>query len=169
MFIFRRQPYIPVLLSGLPLAQQTIWGLVIGAFYWLACTIGFKYTVKHQTTQSTVESYARLDLRGWNPLWIALAAGIGEELLFRGALQPLLGIWATSALFVLAHTRAYRFNTLNRRVLFQALGIFAVSVVFGVLALYAGIVTAIIVHASMDVAGLCTVRRVANLPSAVAG
>jgi membrane protease YdiL (CAAX protease family) len=168
-FLVKREPYVPPLLAGLSLFHQAILGLVIGAFHWAVSTIGFKYTAKHQATQSAVESYARLDLRGWNPLWIALAAGIGEELLFRGALQPLLGVWATSALFVLAHTRAYRFNTLNGRVLFQACGIFTVSVVFGFLALYAGLVTAIIVHVSVDIVGLCTIRRVTISPATAPG
>ena len=40
----------------------------------------------------------RVDLSGWNPLWFGLCAGIGEELLFRGTLQPLLGIWWTGLL-----------------------------------------------------------------------
>ncbi len=34
---------------------------------------------------------------------LALTAGVGEEILFRGALQPVLGIWVTSFLFALAH------------------------------------------------------------------
>lgn len=146
------------------LSNQIFLGVVIGALYWAAAAIGYKYTAKNQATQSVVESYGRLDLRGWNPLWIALAAGFGEELLFRGALQPLLGVWATSVLFVLAHTRAYRFNQFNRRVLVQALGIFGVSVVLSFVAIYAGLLTAMIVHASIDVAGLYTIRRVTTAP-----
>lgn len=162
--VFNRRPYIAALLAGQPLYRQAIFGLVIGALYWMASAIGFKYMAKHQATQSTVESYARLDLRGWNPLWIALAAGVGEELLFRGALQPLLGVWTTSGIFVLAHTRAYQLNTLNARVFFQSFGIFSVSVAFGFLAIYVGLLAAIIVHVSMDVVGLCVVRRVTTSP-----
>ncbi len=36
-------------------------------------------------------------------VWLALASGIAEELLFRGAMQPQLGWVATSLLFGLAH------------------------------------------------------------------
>lgn len=36
-------------------------------------------------------------------LVIALASAIGEELLFRGALQPWLGLWAAAATFALVH------------------------------------------------------------------
>ena len=34
---------------------------------------------------------------------LALASSIGEELLFRGALQPWLGVWAQAAIFALLH------------------------------------------------------------------
>jgi membrane protease YdiL (CAAX protease family) len=39
----------------------------------------------------------------WEWFLIALATGIGEELLFRGALQPALGLGFTSVLFALIH------------------------------------------------------------------
>ncbi len=38
-----------------------------------------------------------------NIVLIALSAGVGEEMLFRGVLQPHLGLWWTSLLFGLAH------------------------------------------------------------------
>ena len=106
------------------------------------------------------ENYGRLDLGGWNPLWIALAAGFGEELLFRGALQPVAGVWVTSFLFVLAHIRAYRFNELNRRVLVQATGILVVSLALCGIRQYTGLVTVMIIHAAMDIVGLYMIRRV---------
>jgi membrane protease YdiL (CAAX protease family) len=34
----------------------------------------------------------RVNLNGWRPLGFGLCAGIGEELLFRGTIQPLLGM-----------------------------------------------------------------------------
>ncbi|RKY22336.1 MAG: CPBP family intramembrane metalloprotease [Planctomycetota bacterium] len=42
-------------------------------------------------------------------LLVSLAAGVGEELLFRGVLQPLWGLWPTALVFGLAHalTPAY--------------------------------------------------------------
>jgi membrane protease YdiL (CAAX protease family) len=168
IFLFHRQTYVSQILVGLPIPYQALLGAMLGVLYWAASVIGYKYTAGHQATQSTVESYSRLDLHGWNPLWIALAAGFGEELLFRGALQPLIGIWFTSVLFVLVHTRAYRFNNFSNRVFVQALGIFAVSVVLGFIAKYAGLITAIIVHTAMDVCGLYIIRRVAHVQAAAA-
>lgn len=45
-----------------------------------------------------------LDKGGWGLVALTvLASPVGEEILFRGALQPTLGLWLTSALFGLAH------------------------------------------------------------------
>jgi len=55
--------------------------------------------------------------------WVAFTAAIGEEIAFRGALQPIFGNWLTSAVFALTHTQ-YAFT--------PALGIiFVVSLGFG--------------------------------------
>jgi uncharacterized protein len=61
-----------------------------------------------------------------NPLTaviLAFSAGIGEEILFRGAIQPRLGIWITSFLFAIAHTQ-YGLS-------YGALGILLIGIVLG--------------------------------------
>ena len=35
--------------------------------------------------------------------WLALTSAVGEELFFRGGLQPLIGLWPTAILFGLLH------------------------------------------------------------------
>ena len=168
ILLFHRRPYLPTLLSGLPIFRQAFLGFAFGGIYWLSAAIGFKYVANRQTTQHIAKSYGRLDLTRWNPLWISLAAAFGEELLFRGALQPLLGIWVTSALFVLAHTQAYRLSSVNKRVLMQSMMLFALSIVFSYIAQYAGLITVMIVHAAMDIVGLYTIRRIALAPVSAA-
>ena len=56
-------------------------------------------------------------------LLVAGGAAIGEEIFMRGALQPVLGIWLTSAFFALLHSQ-YLFTP-------TTLFIFALGVVFG--------------------------------------
>jgi len=158
IFCFHQPPYLASLLAGLPLHYQVAIGLGVGCLYWAATQIGYRYAAHANATKSTVESYSRLDLSGRNPVWISLAAGFGEELLFRGALQPLAGIWLTSAIFVIAHRRAYRFNGINMRVLMQAGAVFAASVGFGLIAMYVGLVAAIIIHALVDTVGLYVIK-----------
>jgi len=41
----------------------------------------------------------------WHWFALALGAGVGEEILFRGALQPIFGIWFTSILFAISHVQ----------------------------------------------------------------
>lgn len=38
-------------------------------------------------------------------LLVSISAPLGEEILFRGALQPVFGVWATSILFTVLHTQ----------------------------------------------------------------
>lgn len=169
ILLFHRKPYVSVFLLGLPLLYQISLGIAFGAIYWVVSLLGSSFIARRKAAQHIAESYNRLDLGGWNPLWIAVAAGVGEELLFRGALQPLLGIWATSVVFVLFHIRAYRFNTLSKRVLLQSVSIFTISVVLGYVAIYVGLVTAMIVHAAMDAVALYVVRRMVHAPTAAGG
>ena len=99
-------------------------------------------------------------MSGLNPVWISLAAAIGEELLFRAALQPLLGVWITSLIFLLTHTPVYQFRKLNQATLVQAAGVFGASVVLGFIYQYVGLVAAVMVHTALDVVGLYLVRNV---------
>ena len=168
ILLFHRQPHVSAFAAGLPLLFQLVFGIAFAAVYWMASMLGARFIASRRSTQQIAENYQRLDLNGWNPLWMALAAGVGEELLFRGALQPLLGIWITSVAFVLAHIRAYRLDALNRRVLLQSLSIFVISVALGYIAIYAGLLSAIMMHAGMDAVGLFVIRRMARTPATTA-
>lgn len=39
----------------------------------------------------------------WSAFFLSVCAGVGEEIFFRGALQPLFGIWITAIFFVVIH------------------------------------------------------------------
>lgn len=150
----------PLAAFGGPMAPM--WQLLVGQGLALLAAVGsyvmFRLTARAQSTTDTIASYARLDLRGLNPLWIALAAAIGEETLFRAALQPLLGIWITSLIFVVTHTPAYRFRRLDFATLAQAAGVFGGSVALGLIYQYVGWIAAVLVHLWIDIIGLLIVR-----------
>ncbi|MCB9787590.1 MAG: CPBP family intramembrane metalloprotease [Deltaproteobacteria bacterium] len=63
---------------------------------------------------------------------LAVTSAVGEEILFRGALQPLLGFWMTALLFGLMHG-----GTMRR---FRAWVVFAIlaGLLFGALASFTG-------------------------------
>ena len=69
---------------------------------------------------------------------VAFFSSVGEEIAFRGALQPVLGLWPTTLLFALAHLQ-YQFSP-------AALIILVVGAVLGLLRRYFGTVSAIAAH-----------------------
>jgi membrane protease YdiL (CAAX protease family) len=49
------------------------------------------------------EFFRDLNLSIFDIAFLAFAAGLGEEILFRGSIQAYLGIWITSVLFIAIH------------------------------------------------------------------
>jgi len=150
----------PLALFTRPAAPM--WQLVIGQGLALLAAIAsyalYRFGADAESTAKTIDTYSRLDLRGLNPLWMALAAAIGEEMLFRAALQPLLGVWITSLLFLATHMPVYRFRRLDKATLVQAAGIFGTSVALGFVFQYVGLIAAVLVHLWIDIVGLLVVR-----------
>ncbi len=77
-------------------------------------------------------------------LLIFASAGIGEEILFRGAMQPRFGIAITAALWALVHTQ-YQLT-------FVVLGLFLAGILFGLIRKYMSTTPAIIAHALYNAA-----------------
>ena len=150
----------PLALFTRPAAPM--WQLVVGQGLALLAAIAsyalYRFSADAESTAKTIESYSRLDLRGLNPLWMALAAAVGEEMLFRAALQPLLGVWITSLLFLVTHMPVYRFRRVDKATLVQAAGIFGTSVALGFVFQYVGLIAAMLVHLWIDIVGLLVVR-----------
>jgi membrane protease YdiL (CAAX protease family) len=75
---------------------------------------------------------------------LGASTGIGEELMFRGAIQPRFGIILTSALWALLHTQ-YQFS-------FVILGLFGIGILFGLIRKYVGTTAVVIAHAVYNIA-----------------
>jgi len=90
---------------------------------------------------------SKLNLGYGGMVFLSLCAGIGEELFFRGGIQPLIGIWWTSILFVLLHGYL---NPKNWRI--SIYGVVMVGVIggFGYLFETIGIFSAMAAHAAFD-------------------
>lgn len=99
-------------------------------------------TQKEVTDVSTV-LFSRFN----NPaaiIFLGLLAGIVEEILFRGALVPRLGIVLTAVLFAALHTQY--------GITFASLEVFVLGVGLGWLRVRSGTITCIIAHAGYDIA-----------------
>ena len=118
-----------------------------GAFYAFSNGVDFLSQtltpdLAHKVDTANNRLFGALD----NPtgiLTLSLAAGICEEVLFRGALQPRFGILLTSLLFTSVHTQ-YGLS-------FDTLGVFVISVGLGLLRRFLNTTTAVICHVGYDV------------------
>ncbi|WP_187820564.1 CPBP family intramembrane glutamic endopeptidase [Pasteuria penetrans] len=84
--------------------QPTKKGILWVALFKGVC-VGFMLTIAHFFLETGESGFFPLPPLGWSTLiLLAIAPAIGEELFFRGAFQPRVGIWITSILFTMAHS-----------------------------------------------------------------
>ncbi len=90
---------------------------------------------------------ASLKVNHFTIIFVSICAGVGEEIFFRGTIQPLLGIWITSFLFVAVH--GY-FNPKNWSISIYATLITLVFAFIGWMTEVLGLTSAIIAHTCID-------------------
>lgn len=135
----------------LGLSRPTWWQITIalagaGAFFALiqaADGLSHAWTpqVASQVDKTTQHIFGGLD----NPIGIAALAvlpGICEEILFRGALQPRIGLLATAVLFTSIHTQ-YGLS-------FDALSVLAVAIGLGLIRKYTNTTTSCVCHVTYN-------------------
>jgi hypothetical protein len=81
----------------------------------------------------------------WQTLLLGLTAGMGEEITLRGALQPRLGLWLTSALFASLHVQYSWYGMVT---------IMAIGLVLGVLRQRTSTTVCVVVHGLYDIAAV---------------
>lgn len=80
-----------------------VYGLEFGVIYAFIAIILLKAPIFEKIPLQIDRLVKDLHLNYFDAIFLSLCAGIGEELLFRAGIQPFLGIWATSILFVAIH------------------------------------------------------------------
>lgn len=103
LYFFRDFPGEVIFRSDFSIYLQILIGIALGVLL----GIGARELVSRPFLDKTGIKFARiivnLRLTEAEIIFISLCAGFGEELLFRGAIQPLLGIWPTAIIFVAIH------------------------------------------------------------------
>lgn len=116
--------------------------VLIGALVVFQGIAGLVWALLNPDQAEILDAVNSLLLQDFDTAWewflLALAAGVGEELLFRGALQPVLGLGLTSLLFTLIHVQ-YGFTPFLLIVLILA-------VILGLTRRYFSTTIAIFVH-----------------------
>jgi uncharacterized protein len=136
----------------LPLALEVAVGIPVGGV--LGSLAGFGL-LRSPLRQSVVRGAMPLrSVAGavWSVVVVGLLAGVGEELLFRAALLPWIGLWWAAILFALAHSGTAQ---LQEGITVGKAAYLLVAVVAGVLLgfLYqwAGLLASMSAHAAFDI------------------
>jgi hypothetical protein len=98
-------------------------------------------------------------LGAWGALWLALISSAGEEILFRGAIQPFLGIWFTSFLFGALHL-----DPEGGVSVWTAWAVLAGIILGGVVSVTGSLWPAIAIHFAVNFIGLVSLSRQSTKP-----
>lgn len=126
-------------LTAVSLKTAVRWVALLVAIQWLIGGVWFLLNPSQAQQLSEISGalFSEFDTV-WEWFALAVASGIGEELLFRGALQPIFGLWPTTFLFAVAHVQ-YGITP-------ATLAIFAVGFGLGTIRSRHNTTTAIVVH-----------------------
>jgi len=136
---------------------QIILGIIVGI---ITAKAGWQIVELPKLTKTKVffsNLIKPLNLNMLEIIFISICAGVGEELFFRGAIQPILGVWMTAILFVLLHGYL---NPFNIPLTFYGMYMVLVIGVLGLMTEHFGILTAIIAHSIIDIILLTELSRV---------
>ena len=139
---------IPVIIGKMSLLFQigigVAGGFVLSGMTWLMGQwkylddVNFDYTLRLGIFNFSVQEI----------LFLSFCAGVGEEIVFRGMIQPWLGIITTSFLFISLH--GYMSYSSWPKVIFGLI-LFAVGTLLGILGAYVGLLAAIVAHILYDI------------------
>jgi membrane protease YdiL (CAAX protease family) len=150
---------------ALPIAAQTVLGILIGSV--TGSLIG-ALLLRSRLRESVVRGVmplGRVAGAVWSIVLVSLFAGVGEEFLFRAALQPWLGMGWAALLFGVAHSGTARLQEgLGPGKAAYLLATVGIGLLLGLLYRAAGLLACIAAHASFDI-GILTVLApaVANI------
>ena len=126
--------------------------LMTGVFYGIFCGYLAWFVVSRKFMKPITNKYSHiiqgLKLSIWDIWFISFCAGVGEELFFRGGLQPLLGIWITAIIFVAIHGYL---NPTNWRISIYGVIMIFLMAGLGYLTEEVGIISAMTAHMIIDV------------------
>lgn len=131
----------------IPILYQLGIGLVFGILVILASIGGHRFRMVQNTEQHLRGMIGYLKIK--HIVCVALYSALGEELLFRGGLQPWLGLWITSILFGILHWPS------NKNMIFYPFFAMAAGFSFGWMFEYTGgLLAPILAHCIINAVNL---------------
>ena len=129
---------------GIQLAGGVAFGTLAGFFAWWLINrrdmliIKMKYGVLIHS----------LKLNNWEIIFLSFCAGVGEEFLFRGVIQPYWGIWITAIFFVAIHGYL---DPRDKKMMTYGLTMTVIIGLLGYMKIYLGLIAPMAAHMFIDV------------------
>ncbi len=126
--------------------------VISGVAFGLLAAVMAHFIISRKWMETVMKKYAGLigpfKLSIWNILYVSICAGIGEEILFRGAIQPLIGIIFTAIIFVGLHGYL---NPKDARISVYGFFMVFIMIAIGLMCDHIGILSTIIAHTVIDI------------------
>lgn len=152
----QERAFLEVLLGGSAIPVQ----LGIGVAYGMITALVAIGIISRNFFRKEKNFYHRmisqLDLRLGSILFLSLCAGFAEELFFRAGLQPLMGLWLTSIVFVFIHGYL---NPSNWRISVYGAAMVLFIAGMGYLFREVGLIAAMAAHTILDVVLFLNMRQ----------
>lgn len=148
LYFFQNRTPIDLFKSNIAISYQLLYGFALGTLSAGLAILLLRLSYFEKELHFFGSLIQNLVPYYWQIFFYASCAGIGEEILFRGAIQPLIGLWPTSIIFILVH------GYLNPKK--PALFVYGILMVFiaagmGWFFIKFGIFAAIIAHTIFDI------------------
>jgi membrane protease YdiL (CAAX protease family) len=135
-------------MGHLPIYLQLLVGLSFGFGTGMFAVFLVNLPLLKETNNFYTNLISAFNLNIQEILFISFCAGVGEEVLFRGALQPLFGLWLVAVVFVAIHGYL---NPFDWKISIYGLYMVLVAAGFGYLFSGFGIIAASAAHFAFDV------------------
>lgn len=145
----------PVLLGGKPYYLQILVGLFFGSLSALLAVALLNEKRFNGVRSFFEELMQEINPSLFNIVLYSLCASVGEEILFRAGIQPLIGIWPAAVLFVFLHGYIHPAN-MNLSIY----GFFLIIICagFGYAFKFFGLTSSVVAHFVYDVAMFCVLK-----------
>ena len=128
--------------------STSVYGLGLGVVVALLGLMLLKLNIFNKVNDVFSKMIKDLNLQWYHILFYSFCAGVGEEILFRGAIQAYIHIWPTAIIFVLLHGYV---NPKDLKTSIYGVFLILVSAGFGYMMKYWGIYAAMSAHFIYDV------------------
>jgi len=129
---------------GTQILSGLAFGTLAGFFAW--------WLINQRSMLEIKMKYGKLihnfKLNLWEIIFLSFCAGVGEEFLFRGVIQPYWGIWITAIFFVAIHGYL---DPKNKKMMTYGLVMTLIIGLLGYMKNYLGLVAPMMAHFAIDV------------------